>query len=173
MVNLLSWREELRQQQKRKFWQIWSGAILAIIFIIVIWSLLLLCRIKEQQDNNENIKQQLNALKARFNVAKNIRRDRDYLLKQTNGLQVLHYNSLRPVKLFQELANIVPKAVRLTELYQHDNSLTLIGRAQFDIGIVEFLENVKQSKLLNNPAVQRVDANNIHGEGFTLKCLIV
>jgi type IV pilus assembly protein PilN len=170
MVNLLSWRADLRKQKKRQFWQALVITILIVIIVVFIWYLILEYQLSGKRHDNNNIKQQIAALNSKYIKAKKIQQQEHHLLKQTKDLQLLKNNSRKAILLFKELATIVPKATHLIELYKQDNSLILIGESQLDIGIVEFMENVKQSRLFNNPILQKVKSHNINHRWFILKC---
>jgi len=170
MLNLLSWRKDLRKQKRRLFWQMLLISILVVVVIVFIWAMMLVYEVKKEMDND--IKQQLVALNSKDIKAKKIQQQEKQLVKQTKDLRILHNKSQQVIRLFKELSTIVPQQVHLTELDKKDNEITLIGEAQLDIGIVEFMENVKQSKLLNNPELQKVNSHNANNEGFILKCLL-
>ena len=92
------------------------------------------------------------------------------LQKQLKELDILGKKTHQIILLFNETARLIPQDVYLIALAKQHNNLILTGEARLNIGIVEFMENIRQSKLIQNPVLQTVKTHTINHEGFIIKC---
>lgn len=157
-INLLPWREALREQRKKEFFAI-SGAValLGVVLSGLIW-LFFNNQLQDQNDANQVV------------VAANQQLDRQ--LKELDGLQerkeqiiermklIQDLQGVRPVivHVFDELAKLTPSNMYLTEFSRKENKFTLKGKAQDPNVVSDFLRNLDASPWFRNAFMNSFEA---------------
>jgi type IV pilus assembly protein PilN len=172
MINLLPWRDDLRKKRKQQFFIILFVSALLAIIIILIWCVILKYKIKQQKIEMVHIKQQIHDLSYKCLQVTKLQQERQNLVKRTKDIEALQNKNKRNISLFNELAEIVPSGVYLTEFTKDGNKIVLIGEARLHTDIVALVENVNQSEWLTKPTLQEVKLHNSDKNKFILKCLL-
>ena len=157
-INLLPWREALREQRKKEFFAI-SGAValLGVVLSGLIW-LFFNNQLQDQNDANQTV------------VAANQQLDRQ--LKELDGLQerkeqivermklIQDLQGVRPVivHVFDELAKLTPSNMYVTEFSRKENKFTLKGKAQDPNVVSDFLRNLDASPWFRNAFMNSFEA---------------
>ena len=157
-INLLPWREALREQRKKEFFAI-SGAValLGVVLSGLIW-LFFNNQLQDQNDANQVV------------VAANQQLDRQ--LKELDGLQerkeqivermklIQDLQGVRPVivHVFDELAKLTPSNMYVTEFSRKENKFTLKGKAQDPNVVSDFLRNLDASPWFRNAFMNSFEA---------------
>ena len=157
-INLLPWREALREQRKKEFFAI-SGAValLGVVLSGLIW-LFFNNQLQYQNDANQVV------------VAANQQLDRQ--LKELDGLQerkeqiiermklIQDLQGVRPVivHVFDELAKLTPSNMYVTEFSRKENKFTLKGKAQDPNVVSDFLRNLDASPWFRNAFMNSFEA---------------
>ncbi len=172
MINLLPWRDELRKKRKqRSFVVLFASALFAVI-IVFIWYMILKYEIRQQKIEMLHMNQQIHALDNKYLRVTKLQQEKQNLIERTKDIQTLQNKNKQNISLFNELAEIVPTGVYLTEFTKKGNEITLIGEARLHTDIVALVENVNQSEWLSKPTLQEVKLHNSDKNKFILKCLI-
>ena len=157
-INLLPWREALREQRKKEFFAI-SGAValLGVVLSGLIW-LFFNNQLQDQNEANQTV------------VAANQQLDRQ--LKELDGLQerkeqivermklIQDLQGVRPVivHVFDELAKLTPSNMYVTEFSRKENKFTLKGKAQDPNVVSDFLRNLDASPWFRNAFMNSFEA---------------
>lgn len=157
-INLLPWREALRERRKKEFFAI-SGAValLGVVLSGLIW-LFFNNQLQDQNDANQTV------------VAANQQLDRQ--LKELDGLQerkeqiiermklIQDLQGVRPVivHVFDELAKLTPSNMYVTEFSRKENKFTLKGKAQDPNVVSDFLRNLDASPWFRNAFMNSFEA---------------
>ena len=157
-INLLPWREALREQRKKEFFAI-SGAValLGVVLSGLIW-LFFYNQLQDQNEANQTV------------VAANQQLDRQ--LKELDGLQerkeqivermklIQDLQGVRPVivHVFDELAKLTPSNMYVTEFSRKENKFTLKGKAQDPNVVSDFLRNLDASPWFRNAFMNSFEA---------------
>lgn len=160
-INLLPWREALREQRKKEFFII-SGAVavLGIVLSGLIW-MYFNQQLQDQNDANQTV------------VAANQQLDRQ--LKELDGLQerkeqivermklIQDLQGVRPVivHVFDELAKMTPANMYITEFSRQGDKFTLKGNAQDPNVVSDFLRNLDASPWFRNAFMNSFEAAEV------------
>jgi type IV pilus assembly protein PilN len=142
--NLLPWREAQRREQKRLFNGLLVLSALCGLIVVLIVSAVNAAQVSIQNGRNALLQSENKILDNRLREIKGLREDINALKARQYAVESLQSDRARPVHLLDELATRVPSGVALKSIKQNDH-LVLIGLAQSNARVSEFLRNLSQS----------------------------
>lgn len=164
-INLLPWREQLRQIKRMNFVIILGCFIVVTLFLVFISHMYLSGIIGNQQQLNAYLQSdfdkeqvELGALNKKKQEQKTVNTELHYILS-------LRENSYQAVRLLDELVKIVPDAVSLNKISRQGNSIILIGKAESNLQVTLFMENMAKSNFFRQPVLTEISSKeNSAGE---------
>ena len=141
--NLLPWREAQRREQKRLFNGLLVLSALCGLIVVLIVSAVNAGQLSLQTSRNASLQSENKILDNRLREIKGLREDINALKARQHAVESLQAYRARPVHLLDELATRVPSGVALKSIKQNDH-LVLIGLAQSNARVSEFLRNLSQ-----------------------------
>lgn len=183
-INLLPWREELKEQQKREFLMLLGlGAIIAtgLILCIHLW---VNSRISFQDQRNQFLKNEILKLEKKIAEIDALKKEKQQLLAKMDIIQQLQANRPQIVRLFDGIVKTVPDGLYLTSLARQGANILIDGKAESNTRVSAFMRNIESSSWLKDPVlsvIQADDKNNKdnkektldHMIGFNLKAIEV
>lgn len=149
-INLLPWRAERRKQREREFYTHLGLAAVAGIAIVVLWAMWMNLRITNQSERNAYLTGQIKQLDQQIEQIKNLEKVRDHLLARKRIIEKLQADRSKMVHLFDELVKTIPPSVRLTQMEQHGDSLKLVGAAQSNASVADYMRNLEASPWMSD-----------------------
>jgi len=135
-INLLPWREEAKRQQVQRFGaQIGAGVAVTVLA----W-------------NSEITK-----LQSELTEISALESTKTQLLDRMEIIQNLQTQRPQIVHMFQELAMSLPEGLYLQNLRQNGQALHVVGQAESNGGVSEFMRKLDSSEWLDQPAVQVIE----------------
>ena len=150
-INLLPWREELRQEQKKQF------AVMAVLTIILAAAIVGLIHIQMagkidyQLSRNNYIKKEISKLDDQIAEIKDLRKVRRSLLERMEVIQDLQTARPSIVHLFTEIVGTVPRGVYLENLNQGEGNLVMSGQAESNARVSTYMRNLSNSEWFKDP----------------------
>jgi type IV pilus assembly protein PilN len=157
-INLLPWREELREERRKRFLLALVGALVGAVGLILIVVQYTHSAIDRQLARNSHIAEQIAVLDERIKQISELKARRQQLLERMRIIQDLQGN--RPVsgRIFDQLVRTLPDGVYFTEVKMEDRSLSIIGAAQSNNKVSELMRNLDSSDLFDAPNLTEVKA---------------
>ncbi|MFW8591699.1 PilN domain-containing protein [Glaciecola sp. 2405UD65-10] len=158
-INLLPWRESLRQTQKKRYIGSLIAVSVAVLAVFWIAGQVFDQQIRNQNSRNNYLKQQIEVLDRQIaqiqeiNTAKEAISIRMSLIKQ---LQISR--NLTPI-IFDELANIVPTGVSFNKMSRMDNEIKIIGTSESNNRLSSFMRALEDSKVFIDPVLSSIVAD--------------
>ncbi len=156
-INLLPHREAARKARKEAF-QVMLGVSalvgLAVAGAIYLW---FQARIEIQQERNQFLQSQIQALDVQIKEIATIEQEIAALTARQKAVEDLQADRNLPVHLLNELVKQLPDGVYITSLKQDDQAVTLQGVAQSNERISELLRNLAD----NTPWLSKPDLAEI------------
>ncbi|KAF3981628.1 MAG: pilus assembly protein PilN [Methylococcales symbiont of Hymedesmia sp. n. MRB-2018] len=153
-INLLPWREELRQQKKQDF----IAAICASIFVTLILFGLVYWHIEDmkeyQQRRNSMLDEQIRLVNKKIKEKKDIEEKKNKLLSKIEVIQTLQESRPRIVHLFDELAKSTPDGIVLSKFKQTGKILAFSGKAQSNASVSAYMRGIEASSWLEAPVLE-------------------
>lgn len=151
LINLLPHREEKRQQRKRSFF-IALGLAAAVGAVAVGgWYSVLQQMKAAQMARNETLRTEIKKLDTQIKDIAMLRAEIEALKARQKAVEDLQTDRNIPVYLLDELSKQAPEGIYLASIRQTGNVVTIIGVAQTNERVSEFLRNT----LYNSPWLER------------------
>jgi len=159
LINLLPHREEKRQQRKRAFFVGLGVAAVIGVGITGLWFGVLQQLTSLQQERNDFLRAEITRLDDQIKDIATLRAEIDALKARQKAVEDLQMDRNVPVYLLNELVKQTPEGVFLTSIRQTGSAVTVMGRAQTNERVSEFLRNTAyNSQWLERPELVEIKA---------------
>lgn len=149
-INLLPWREALREQRKKEFISIGVGVfLLGLVLAALAWAFFNQ-RSNDQQQANQVIQQANQQLDVQLKSLDGLQKHRDEIIERMKLIQDLQGKRPVVVRLFDELVRLMPSNMHLSRFERRGNKFTIIGRAESPNAVSELLRNLESSPWYRN-----------------------
>lgn len=163
-INLLPWREELREDRKKifniTFGLTIGGGLLLMIFIHWIISE----KINLQQDRNRYLTQEIHLLDQKIMAIRSLQKQRSNLLERMVIIEKLQNDRARIVHIFAEIVNILPEGIYLKKISRQENTITFEGIAESNTNISNLMRNIDNSSWLARSALNEIKLDTVSGK---------
>ena len=173
-INLLPWREQLREERKKKFLAALVVTIAAGSAVIFIGGLAVSGSIHSQMSRNQYLQTHINQLNRSITEIKDLREKREQLLERMNVIQSLQGNRPVSVRVFDQLARLLPDGVFFKSVTLEGSVLKLVGVAESNNQISALMRNFDGSDWFTDPnltAVRKVAEGDERQNEFDLTVL--
>ena len=156
-VNLLPWREELRQRKRTEYF-IALGACAAVA--IVAWlcvHLYYVDLIENQGKRNAFLSSEIKKLDKKISEIKRLEKEKENLIARMRAIESLQTSRPLIVYLFDDLVSTLPEGAYLTEVTQRGRTITVKGVAQSNARVSSYMRNIEQSERLKKPKLSIVE----------------
>lgn len=168
-INLLPWREELRQKRKKEFLTALLGAVLVGGLIAYGYKLTVQGQVRAQTARNEMLRTEIVALDQQIEQILTLESQKERLLARMEIIDQLQKARPEVVHLFDELVQTLPEGTYLTEVKQTGPRIEITGSAQSSTRVAALMRNIDGSEWLREPGldvVQTVDAGPARNAQF-------
>ncbi|MEX2488118.1 MAG: PilN domain-containing protein [Pseudomonadales bacterium] len=162
-INLLPWREELREQKKREFLNVLVGVLVLAGVIIFGIDRYYSAEIDTQTARNKFLSDKIATLEERIAEIEMLKQKRNELLSRMKVIQDLQGNRPVIVRVFDELARQLADKVFFTSLEFSNKQLKVVGVAESNNRISSQLRNFEESDWFRDPNVTSIDADPSFG----------
>lgn len=157
-INLLPWRDELRKQREREFYVMLAGAAIAAVLAVFLWWYWMGMRLDNQDNRNAYMKDQIHLLDGKLAEIKELEKTKSKLLARKEIIEKLQASRSQMVHLFDELVKTIPDGVRLSDMKQNGDTLTLDGVAQSNASVATYMRNLDASPWLTRSDLVKTEA---------------
>ncbi|MFT5561342.1 MAG: type IV pilus assembly protein PilN [Candidatus Azotimanducaceae bacterium] len=162
-INLLPWREQLREEKKKEFINVLVGVVVFAGVLVFAVDRFYNVSIDDQNARNEFIDSEISVLASRIGEIKQLQSQRAELLARMKVIQELQGNRPIIVRLFDELARKLSDRVFFTSLTFKGSKLDIRGVAESNNRISSQLRNFDESIWFTGPNVTEIDADPGYG----------
>ena len=150
-INLLPWREELRQEQKKQFamMAIMTCALAAAIVGLIHFQMQ--AKIDYQLSRNSFVSKEIKKLDEEIKEISELKKVRRSLIERMEVIQDLQGSRPSIVHLFTEIVSTVPNGVYLESLAQTGSNLLVKGEAESNARVSTYMRNLSASEWLKEP----------------------
>ncbi len=144
------------------------GSIATVLLIIglVFFTLYLNGKVSDMQTEMFNKEKKLNELKAQLKEVQNYERDNKEFRKKAKIIEQLKKNQIVPLRLLDEVSEMLPKGVWLTALSDKSGYISIEGYAHTNYDLVGYVQNLKGSRYLTD--VMLVESRQAEIEGVSV-----
>lgn len=158
-INLLPWREERKEQQKREFLMMLGMGFLfagGLVFCIHLW---MNSEISFQNQQNAYLKNEISQLDKKIAEIEALQKEKQQLLAKMDIIQQLQANRPQVVRLFDGIVKTVPDGLFLTNLARTGTNILIDGKAESNTRVSTFMRNIESSTWLKNPVLSLIQAD--------------
>ena len=171
-INLLPWREELRQTQKKEYLVALGVSVLAGALVWLSIHSYYGMIIDHQNSRNNLLNRHIAELDKKIVEIKQLEKEREKLIARMTAVEELQTSRHLAVRLFDEVSRTLPDGVYLTELEQNNDTATIKGVAQSNARVSNFMRNLESSEWLEQPRLNIIETTIEKGKRtseFTLQ----
>ena len=162
-INLLPWREQLREERKQQFLVTLAGVLIdascaGIGGAVFLGDQYLNGAIEQQNARNDYVRKEIAVLDARIKEISELKTRRQQLLERMKIIQDLQGN--RPIigRVFDQLVRTLPDGVYFTGLKMTGKSIAIVGAAESNNRVSNLMRNLDGSEWLDAPNLTEVKA---------------
>ncbi|WP_457788718.1 PilN domain-containing protein [Pseudomonas sp. PL-6] len=157
-INLLPWREQLREERKQRFLVTLVGVLVVAAGVVFLGDQLLNAAIEQQNARNNFIKKEIAVLDARIKEISELKTRRQQLLERMKIIQDLQGN--RPIigRVFDQLVRTLPDGVYFTSVKMTGKNIAILGAAESNNRVSNLMRNLDGSEWLESPNLTQVKA---------------
>jgi len=158
-VNLLPWREALRQQRQRNFLVILALTALLAVVCVLLANQMMNNLVADQNGRNQFLRSEVQKLDREIQRIEELEQVRDNLISRKNVIERLQGSRSLMVHIFNQIAQTVPEGVTLTNVRQSGSELTLSGTSQSESRVSQYLREIDAAAWLVNPTLSIIQAD--------------
>jgi type IV pilus assembly protein PilN len=150
-INLLPWREDLRQEQKKQFamMAVMTGVLAAAIVGLIHFQMQ--SKIDYQNSRNNFMTAEIAKVDEEIKEISELQKVRRSLVERMEVIQDLQGSRPSIVHLFSEIVSTVPNGVYLETLTQKGGNLEVNGEAESNARVSTYMRNLQASDWLKDP----------------------
>ncbi|WP_296276923.1 PilN domain-containing protein [uncultured Acinetobacter sp.] len=149
-INLLPWRDELREQRKKQFIAICIGvAIIGLLSVLLTW-FYFDHQLEDQEQANQLITSTNQNLDAQLKTLDGLQERRNAIIERMKLIQGLQGQRPVTVRLVDELVRVTPAQMYLTKFSRVGDKFTIEGRAESPNTVAELLRGLEASEWYRN-----------------------
>jgi type IV pilus assembly protein PilN len=160
-INLLPWREELRQEQKKQFALMSVMTCVLAAAIVGLIHFQMQAKIDYQSSRNRFLTNEIHKVDEEIKEISELKKVRRSLVERMEVIQNLQSSRPSIVHLFTEIVSTVPNGVYLKSLNQTGNNLLVNGQAESNARVSTYMRNLSASEWLKEPNLTVIEVEDI------------
>lgn len=150
-INLLPWREEMRQEKKKEFLTQLGGVCAIAVFGAFLWVQSVESAISNQNTRNAMLESEIKTLEKQVEEIKELKKKRKELIDRMRVIQDLEGKRSIIVHYFDEMAKSVPDGVYVTSISRRGDTFSIEGISESNNRISEFMRLLSDSEWFDSP----------------------
>jgi type IV pilus assembly protein PilN len=142
-----------------------GAALVAGVLAVLLWVTWMNARIDNQDNRNAYLQSEIKALDGKLEKIKDLEKTKSKLLARKQIIEQLQASRTQMVHLFDELVKTIPDGVRLSNLKQNGDTLTLEGQAQSNASVASYMRNLEVSPYLTHSDLKKTEAKASDAKG--------
>ena len=157
-INLLPWREERREERRKRFLLVLIGVLAGSIGAVLIADQIITAAIERQMARNDYIGKQIAVVDERIKQISELKAHRQQLVERMRIIQDLQGNRQISGRIFDQLARTLPDGVYFTSVKLAGKTLSISGAAESNNRVSELMRNLDASDWFDAPSLNEVKA---------------
>ncbi|MEX0733656.1 MAG: PilN domain-containing protein [Steroidobacteraceae bacterium] len=169
-INLLPWRQALRQRRRKEFLIGLGAAVGFAALITLLTHLTVSAMIDSQNRRNDLLKAEIAELDKAIEQILALEEQKARMIARMEVIDTLQASRPEVVKLFDQMVSTLPEGVYLTSVKQSGRKLEFNGVAQSSTRVSAFMRNIDASESLAAPELKVIQTGRDAAPGaqFTL-----
>lgn len=159
-INLLPWRDEAREKQKRDYLGVLALVFLVSAILVYIVLSLLEAMTDEQRGRNGYLQAEIQQLEVQIAEINQITKRKKDIEQRTEIILELQESRNSTTHVLDELVRIMPPGIYLSSLEKKGSLLLVEGRSESNNNVANMMRKVKASEWLTDPNMQSIVTQN-------------
>lgn len=149
-INLLPWRDELREKRKKEFIAVSVGvALLGVLGVVGTW-MYFDHKLEDQNQANQLVMTTNQNLDVQLKSLEGLQEQRDAIVERMKLIQGLQGQRPVAVRLVDELVRVTPSTMYITKFVRQGDKFTIEGRADSPNTVATLLRGLEASSWYRN-----------------------
>lgn len=157
-INLLPWREQLREERKKQFLSILALIVIVAGLLVFLGDRTINGKIDHQNARNEFLRKEIRLLDGRIKEIEQLQARRSQLLERMKIIQDLQGNRPIIVRVFDEMVRTLPDGVYFTSVGMKGSLISIKGGAESNSRVSNLMRQMDASDWLASPNLTAVKA---------------
>ncbi|MBY8933757.1 PilN domain-containing protein [Pseudomonas fluorescens] len=157
-INLLPWREERREERRKRFLLALIGVVVGSVGAVLIADQIISAAITRQVARNDYIGKQIAVVDERIKQISDLKARRQQLIERMRIIQDLQGNRQISGRIFDQLARTLPDGVYFTDVKMAGKTLSISGAAESNNRVSDLMRNLEASDWFDAPSLNEVKA---------------
>lgn len=166
-INLLPWRERLREERRREFLNVLVGIIIIAGGLVLLVDRYFVAEISTQTARNNFIRAEITILDERVAEITELRQQKEDIRARMNVITDLQGTRPLIVRMFDELVKTLPDGVYYKTLERAGETIAIEGVAESNSRITELLRNLESSDWFREPDLSDISAADAAANSLT------
>jgi type IV pilus assembly protein PilN len=163
-INLLPWREELRQELRKEFLVVLGATVVFALVVLLATNRVYSAWIDNQNNRNSYVQRNIDELNRQVKEIKELEAKRRQLLDRMKVIQDLQGTRPLVVHVFDEMVRTLPDGVFYQSLSRTDKTIDITGVAESNNRVSSLMRQLDKSDWFENPNLTSVQAAADFGE---------
>jgi type IV pilus assembly protein PilN len=157
-INLLPWRERLREERKKQF--LVALGVAAGIAVVILFAIdrVLVSQIGNQAERNAYLTSQIALLDKEIAEIRQLQQQKKDLTARMAVIQDLQGKRPVIVRLFDELVRTLPEGIYYDRIVRTEESISIEGVAESNSRVSALMRSLDESSWFANPDLRQVTA---------------
>ena len=166
-INLLPWREERRQEQKKEF--LVTTALVALLSagLVLLGDRVVNGQIEYQKARNNYLTENIRELDKKVAEIRELQKRRNQLIERMRVIQELQGNRPIIVRIMDQIVRTIPDGVFYSNVSTKNRKITINGIAESNNRVSSLMRRLDASDWLANPNLDKVNAASQYGDQAT------
>ncbi|MEO6144781.1 MAG: PilN domain-containing protein [Dermatophilaceae bacterium] len=157
-INLLPWRERLKEKRKKDFLVALAITVVAAGIIILLGDRIMRSSISNQNARNEVLREQILVLNKEIEEIRQLREQKAELTERMTVIQNLQGTRPVIVRLYDELVRTLPEGVYYNTVTRTNDVVSLNGVAESNNLVSALMRSLDDSEWFADPNLRQVNA---------------
>jgi len=158
-INLLDWRQALRDARKKQFVSLMGLASVASAGLVILGILVVSEAIDHQGARNDYLKQQIAETEKKIKEIEDLERTKASLLARMRVIEQLQASRSATVHFFDEMVNTLPDGITLNAIKQVGTNVNIDGVADSNGRVSTYMKNFEASEWFADPRLIVIATN--------------
>ncbi len=160
-INLLPWREQEKETQKKIFLIILASIAVFTLLLTFLIGLFYQLKIDGQNTRNQFLQNEITILDVKIAEIRTLNTTKKELIKRISAVEQLQRNRNVGTQVFSEITSVVPSGVYLTSAFKTGNVLSFEGKSVSNSNLSNMIRNIENSELLYDAKLHKITSSNI------------
>ncbi|MED5526833.1 PilN domain-containing protein [Gallaecimonas pentaromativorans] len=159
-INLLPWREEAREKEKKEFTATLIGMVVLTVLLAFLANWIVSQYVDGQRQRNAYLQGQIKELEQAISEIELLKKRKSDLQQRMGLIARLRASRNVTAHIFDTVADSVPPGMYLTEMKRDGDDLSVKGKTESNNRVSSLIRYIKESEWLVNPEPRRIQSVN-------------